>query len=284
VVWRADLPEDPLEAEALLNGQALALRQTRRALSAVGPLLAQDLAQAAHGGAVAAHFALEGGAAASAGALLPAGGASTRQAILAQALRRDPQEAAPSEAAPSEAAFGGVAFGGLRDELAEASQAVGRLAALVRRLVGEPAGGGQYALVESGSGGILTARTRLDWQGDLHTWWAPRGLALFTPAPAREAPRSLSLAQMDRASETLGFERADRLPMVENHRRLLAQALATRQEWLRFLLVLTSGATKIGLLAASGPFAPAALWAAWNYAQDVIRQFRRLAATAQIEP
>jgi hypothetical protein len=57
-----------------------------------------------------------------------------------------------------------VAFG-LQDEVSEAAGTIAHFAGSVHRLVD------QFALVESSRGGFPSARTRVDWLGDVHTWW-----------------------------------------------------------------------------------------------------------------
>ena len=215
LVWRADLPEDPVQTARALNNQALALRQISQALAAAGPLLTQDLRQVAGIGPTGLAYKLPGGA------------APGRREILAQALTYNTES---------------LSFG-LKDELTEAVEIVGHFAGQVRRLVD------QFALVESGRGGRRAARTRVDWLGDVDTWWEPG-----SPSPS-----------------------------ISDHRRVLAQALAARQEWLRLVLVLTAGAAKIGLAMATGPFNPVAIWAAWTYVQKVIEQCRSLKQARPVE-
>lgn len=130
---------------------------------------------------------------------------------------------------------------GLGDELAAARQAIAGFSGRVRRLVD------QFALVESSLGGRPGARTRITWLGDVHTWWTPA-----SPAAA-----------------------------VANHNQLLAQAVATRQEWLRFLMFVTSGAVKVGLALGAGPFNPIAIWTVWNYVQKVLEQYRGLSISSK---
>ncbi len=136
VVWRVNLPEDPLESARLLGAQSLSLVNTTLALDAAGPLLSRDLQRAAAGDAGHVAFDLS---VASAG----------RYDLLTQALYAHP---------------GSVSFD-LRDELSEAAQTVSNFAVSVQRLVD------RFALVESSRGGATGARTRLDWLGDVHTWW-----------------------------------------------------------------------------------------------------------------
>lgn len=208
VVWRADLPEDTLASTRLLNAHAFSLRQTDLALDATLPLLSRDLRRAAQGGAGGESFALTAGA-------VPA-----RYDLVYQALNADPQ---------------GVSFG-LNDEISEAAETIARFAGSVRRLVD------QFALVESLRGGLPGARTRVDWLGDVHTWWLAG-----SPAPA-----------------------------ITDHRRLLAQAIATRQAWLRLATTLTAGAAKVGMAMATGPFNPVAILTVWKYIQKVIEQYRSI--------
>jgi hypothetical protein len=216
VVWRANLPQDPVESARLLNTQSLSLRQTALALESAGPLLSRDLQRAA-GNSSAKD--------AEASAFDLTGMSSGRYDLLAQALHSDP---------------GSVSFD-LRDELSEAAQTVSGFAASVHRLID------QFALVESSLGGLPSARTRVDWLGDVHTWWLAG------------SPR----------------------PVITDHRRVLAQAIATRQAWLRLATLLTTGAAKIGLSMAAGPFNPLAIMTAWKYIQKVIEQYRLITLKEQ---
>jgi hypothetical protein len=209
VVWRVNLPEDPGESARLLNTQTVALRQTALALEAAGPLLGRDLQQATAKGSTGSE---------SAPAFDLNGVNSGRYELVAQALSYDP---------------GSVSFD-LRDELSEAAETVSGFAASVHRLVD------QFALVESSRGSLPSARTRVDWLGDVHTWWVAG------------SPR----------------------PAIADHRRVLAQAIATRQAWLRLATVLTAGAAKVGLSMAAGPFNPVAILTTWKYIQKVIEQYR----------
>lgn len=210
MVWRADLPEDTSMKDNLLKAHSLDLRQTGLALSAAGPLLIQELRQASARAAAGEGTAYQFSSSSDAG----------RVALLAEALVYQP---------------GGVSFG-MQDELAEASVLVSRFAGSVYRLVD------QFALVESLRGGRLAARTRVDWLGDVRTWWAA----------------------------------GSPLPAVADHQQVLAQALATRQAWLRLAAVLAAGAARVGLAMAAGPFNPVAIWAAWQYVQKVLAQYRTL--------
>jgi len=101
-----------------------------------------------------------------------------------------------------------------------------------------------FATVETVVGGRRAARTRAAWTGDLETWWAAGGL----PDERRQ------------------------------HEQVLAQALAARQNWLRFLLLVTGGITQVAGALAAGPFAPLAVWAAWNYFRRVIEAYQKAAA------
>jgi hypothetical protein len=125
---------------------------------------------------------------------------------------------------------------GLTDEVAEAAGVVARFAGSVHRLVD------QFALVESLRGGMPSSRTRVSWLGDVHTWW---------------------LAGSPTAA-------------IADHRRLLAQAIATRQAWLRLATTLTAGAAKVGMAMATGPFNPLAILTVWKYVQKVIEQYRSI--------
>jgi hypothetical protein len=125
-------------------------------------------------------------------------------------------------------------------DLEEKMATVQRLANHVRRLVE------QFALVETMHGGHRSGLTRINWLGDAQTWWASD-----SPPPA-----------------------------IAHHSQLLSQVLGTRQNWLRFLLQLVAGAAKIGMAMASGPFAPIAIWTAFNYLRQVMEQYRRLPVPA----
>ena len=213
VVWRANLPEDPVETARLLNTHAVTLRQTGLALEAAGPLLRRDLQRAAADSSSDGQVGFGNSL-----AIEPLGADSGRYDLVIGALHYDPRS---------------VSFA-LRDELSEAAETVSNFAASVHRLVD------QFALVESILGGRPSARTRVDWLGDVHTWWA-----IGSPGPA-----------------------------IADHRRVLAQAIATRQAWLRLATVLTAGAAKVGLSMAAGPFNPVAIMIAWKYVQKVIEQYR----------
>lgn len=211
VVWRANLPEDPLESALALDSSALALRRIGQALATAGPLLVEDLRLMA--GTGPSGLAYE----------LPAGAAPDRREILLQVLTRETETPSFS----------------LRDDITGAVELVSRFTSQLRRLVE------QFALVESRYSDRCVARTRVDWSGDVHTWWAP-GI---------------------------------RASMISDHRRVLAQAMATRREWLRLVFVLTSGAAKISVVMATTPFNPLAIWAAWAYVKKVVEQYNSLEQT-----
>lgn len=138
----------------------------------------------------------------------------------------------------------GVSFGLLDNlkidpfQLDEAANAVSSFAAQVHRVVD------QLALVETVSGGQRLGITRAAWSGDVETWWS-------------------AAASRDQRLQ---------------HEQVLAQALATRQGWLRFLLMVTGGITRVAAALAAGPFSPVAIWATWNYLREVVNEFRALNA------
>ena len=218
LIFSANLPEDPLASALLLNIHAQSLRQTDVALTATGPLLIQDLQRASIDGVK------QGSGGYGIGSVLDTPSAVYgRYDLVAQAIN-----------------YNATSFSfDLQDELTEAIEIVGRFAGSIHRLVN------QFALVETSQGGQLRARTRVDWLGDVHTWWAAGSMASTT----------------------------------SDHRRVLAQALATRQAWLRLLTLLTAGAAKVGLAMAAGPFNPLAVWTAWKYVQKIIEQYRALQPT-----
>jgi hypothetical protein len=114
---------------------------------------------------------------------------------------------------------------------------------LVRRFAGQVRSSvEQAALVQTEIGGRPLATTRVAWSGDVETWWIAGG--------ARD-----STAQ---------------------HQRVLAGALALRQEWLRFLLQVTSGAARTAAALATGPFSLLALWTVWNYVKAVVNEYQEL--------
>jgi hypothetical protein len=100
----------------------------------------------------------------------------------------------------------------------------------------------QLAQVETVIGGQVLAVTQASWSGDLQTWWAPNA---------------------DHAH-------------IHYHRRVLAQAMATRRGWLRFFTTILSGAARLAAALSTGPFSILAIWSAWNYLQQVVGQVRRL--------
>jgi hypothetical protein len=222
VVWRADLPDDPAASARLLTTHALSLQQTNVALDVAGPLLQQDIRRASS--RAAAPGQVDFGVSPTQDSASAANG---RYDLIAQALNADPHS---------------VAFG-LSDEVTEAAEIVSRFAGSVHRLVD------QFALVESSRGGNPSARTRVDWLGDVQTWWLAG-----SPAPA-----------------------------IADHRRVLAQAIATRQAWLRLAATLTAGAAKVGLSMAAGPFNPVAILTVWKYVQKVIEQYRAIRIGVPVE-
>jgi hypothetical protein len=215
LVWRADLPRDPQEAQRALNQHARLLLQTGSALSAVGTLLDDDLRQLTASRGAKVSYTLE------------AGGTGGRQGVLALGMDYDLQRVEYSSR---------IDVLDLEDRIAT----VERLAIQVRRLLE------QFALVETIHGGHRSGLTRINWLGDAQTWWASD-----SPSTA-----------------------------IAHHSQLLRQVLGTRQNWLRFLLQLTGGAAKIGMAMASGPFAPVAIWTAFNYLRQVLEQYRRLEVPA----
>ncbi len=100
-----------------------------------------------------------------------------------------------------------------------------------------------FAQVETVIGGRRLGRSRAAWSGDLETWWAADGL----PDERRR------------------------------HEEVLAQALATRQHWLRFFLLVAGGIPRVAGALAAGPFSPVAVWATWNYFRQVIQAYRQAA-------
>jgi hypothetical protein len=100
----------------------------------------------------------------------------------------------------------------------------------------------QFALVETSFGGIKAGVTRVAWGGDVDTW--------FTP---------------DLSAEHISL-----------HRKVLAQSLATRQGWMRFLVIFTSGALRVAASLAATPFSLLTIWTTWSYLQQVLKEFRQL--------
>lgn len=120
--------------------------------------------------------------------------------------------------------------------LEEAGQAVGHFASQVQQTIS------QFARVETVLGGRMVGVTHVAWSGEVATRWS-----------ARYGPDH-----------------------YHQHTRVLAQALATRQDWLRFLLLVTGGALRIGAALASGPFSLLTLWTTWNYLKRVVAEYSRL--------
>jgi hypothetical protein len=100
----------------------------------------------------------------------------------------------------------------------------------------------QFALVETVSGGRLVGTTRVAWSGDLETKW----------------------------QSSFGPE------YYVQHNRLVRHALGTRQTWLRFLLLMTAGVTRVAATLATGPFSILAIWATWNFLKQVVAEYRQL--------
>ncbi|MBE0695893.1 MAG: hypothetical protein IH586_03130 [Anaerolineaceae bacterium] len=123
-------------------------------------------------------------------------------------------------------------------QLNSAARMTSSFAEQVRRTVD------QLALVETTSAGHRLGITRAAWSGDVETWWES------------------------------GASRDQRL----QHEQVLAQALATRQGWLRFLLTAAAGITSVAVALASGPFSPVAIWTTWNYLQAVVKEYKKIPA------
>ncbi len=213
LVWRADLPQNPDEAQTALTNHARALTQTNRALAVADILLESDLITVQDVRGTPSHYSL--GLSAD----------EDRLAILAGGLAHQPE---PVEFSTSRR--------DARSDEIETVNTIGRFTGLVQRLVG------QINLVESVSAGRRTGLTRLEWPGGLQTWWAPGS-----------PPASIPL-----------------------HLQLLEQALATRQAWMRFWMLICSTTVKIGLAIASGPFLPVALFTAFKYLRKLVEQARML--------
>ena len=98
----------------------------------------------------------------------------------------------------------------------------------------------QIALVETKIAGKNMALTRVEWGGDNRTY--------------RQA----------------GSSPDD----ILQHKRVLMQVLAARQNWLNFLLLMSSGALRVSLALATTPFSPVTLWTTWNYLQQIVRLLR----------
>jgi hypothetical protein len=121
-------------------------------------------------------------------------------------------------------------------QLEEAGQAVRHFASQVQQTIS------QFARVETALGGQMVGITQVAWSGEVTTRWSAR----FGPDHYRQ------------------------------HTRVLAQALATRQDWLRFLLLVTGGALRIGAALASGPFSLLTLWTTWNYLKQVVAEYSQI--------
>ncbi len=98
-----------------------------------------------------------------------------------------------------------------------------------------------FAQVETILGGRRLGHSRATWSGDLETWWTAGSL----PAERRW------------------------------HEQVLAHALATRQQWLRFFLLVAGGIPRVAGALAAGPFSPVAIWATWNYFRNVLQAYQQ---------
>jgi hypothetical protein len=101
---------------------------------------------------------------------------------------------------------------------------------------------GQFALVESTRSGLVFGVTRVSWSGGISTYWASG------------------------AGE----------PEARLHNRLLHTALATRQDWLRLLSLLTAAILRVSTALTLTPFLPLTIWTAWKYIQEILEEYRRL--------
>jgi len=138
-----------------------------------------------------------------------------------------------------------LAYSGLEDlpvDPRQLDQAAGSLARLIEQA---QRAAGQAALVETSSGGRKSAVTRVSWAGDVETWWAAGGT------------------------------REQRF----QHGRVLAQALDTRQAWLRCLCILAGGVTRVAAALATGPFSLISIWTTWTYLQHIVREAKILEKT-----
>jgi hypothetical protein len=105
---------------------------------------------------------------------------------------------------------------------------------------------GQFALVESAVNGRAAAVTRVAWSGGFSTWWGSHAGALE----------------------------------ASQHNQFLVSALSARQDWVRFVTLLTSLVLRISLALAIEPFNPIAIWTTWKYVQVVLKEYRRLRSPA----
>lgn len=155
-VWRADLPDDPLEAQRLLSTRAAQLRLSQRSLAQAGTLLRNDLRSIPPP---------RDGESFSTPAGWPPANPDTPRGLL---------ELAAIERFSSQASFAGEPQEGIDQGLLseaaldQAGQVAGDFFAQVQRLVG------QFALVESSLGGRSLGLTRVSWGGDAQTWWSAR--------------------------------------------------------------------------------------------------------------
>jgi len=209
LIWRADLPADLDEATQALDAQILLQKQARQALGTIPRRLLSDLynqAGATQGQAYGVSQTVPGGA----------------QRILLQARQYSSE---------------GVSFSA-SDELgtSDVVQVFEQFVSQVRRLVG------QFALVESASGGLTLGMTRVAWDGGVYTYW--------------------------------GLDSG--IPEAALHNRLLHAALASRQDWLRLLTLLTAAVLRVSAALTLTPFLPLTIWTAWNYVQEILKEYRQI--------
>lgn len=233
-VWQADLPEDDLWAEQLLRTQSRSLHTASMAIPVAERRLAADLA------AVPDLLPAEPGARFQAGssgaAFVSVPGSSGSESLgafnvllTAHRYSLQSQGLSFSTNAPS------LSTGELEQTGDRFEQFISQLRCSV----------GQLALVKTSSMGSPVATSRVDWFGNVQTWWA-----------ACSAPERCAL-----------------------HASVLNQALVTRQNWLRFALLVTGGAVRVGAALAAGPLGLLSIWTTWNYVQRVIDEFRRLGSS-----
>lgn len=101
----------------------------------------------------------------------------------------------------------------------------------------------QLAHVQTTCAGMHIGFTRAAWSGDIETWWS-------------------AAATHDQRLQ---------------HEHVLAQALTTRQAWVRFLLLVAGGIARVSASLATGPFSPVTIWTTWNYLLEVIKEYQNLA-------
>lgn len=116
-------------------------------------------------------------------------------------------------------------------QIKELIEAANRLAQNVRLSLAS------YALVESNLGGSLVGRTRVSWLGDFSSEWRP------------------------------GLEQSQ----ASLHRQAVAQALATRQSWVRIGLAVAASGASLAAALAGNPFA---LLGVFQFVRQVIGEFQ----------